>query len=64
VAKELNRNFPGRVFSSMIPRCVNLAEAPSFRQTILEFNHRSKGAKAYRSLAQEIIDFEKQKFSI
>jgi len=64
VAKELQRNFPGNVFSSMIPRCVNLAEAPSFRQTILEFNHRSKGAKAYRSLAQEIINSEKQKFSI
>jgi len=58
VAKEVQRHFPGRVFSSMIPRCVNLAEAPSFRQTILEFNDHSKGAKAYRQLAQEIVNLE------
>ncbi|MFH1175374.1 MAG: AAA family ATPase [bacterium] len=64
VAKEVQRYFPGRVFSSIIPRCVDLAEAPSFRQTIVEFNEHSKGAKAYRQLAQEIIDLEKENFSI
>lgn len=58
VAKEVQRHFPGRVFSSMVPRCVNLAEAPSFRQTILEFNKWSKGAKAYRQLASEVINLE------
>lgn len=64
VAKEVQRHFPGRVFSSMIPRCVNLAEAPSFRKTILEFNKSSKGAKAYRQLAEEIISLENRKFTI
>lgn len=58
VAKEVQRHFPGRVFSSMIPRCINLAEAPSFRQTIVEFNKSSKGAKAYRQLAEEVIELE------
>lgn len=58
VAKEVQQHFPGRVFSSMIPRCVNLAESPSFRQTIVEFNRYSKGAKAYRQLAEEIIELE------
>lgn len=58
VVKEVQRHFPGRVFSSIIPRCVNLAEAPSFRQTIIEFNKHSKGAKAYRQLAEEIIELE------
>jgi len=59
VRKEMERNFSGHVFSAVIPRCVKLAEAPSFGQSILQYNPHSKGAKAYRQLAQEIISLDK-----
>ena len=55
VAKEIRRKFPGYVFNAIIPRNVSLAEAPSFGQTILQYDPYSHGAKAYRALAQEII---------
>jgi chromosome partitioning protein len=59
VRKEMERNFSGHVFGAIIPRCVKLAEAPSFGQSILQYNPHSKGAKAYRQLAQEIISLDK-----
>jgi len=55
VVKEVKRNFPGRVFDAVIPRSISLAEAPSFGQTILQFDPGSKAAKSYRRLAEEII---------
>ena len=58
VAKEMRRNFPGYVFKTVIPRNISLAEAPSFGKTILQFDPYSHGAKAYRQLAQEIINLE------
>ncbi len=59
VVKEINRNFPGKVFDAVVPRNVRLSEAPSYGQTILEFDPWSKGARAYKQLAQEIIDQDK-----
>jgi chromosome partitioning protein len=59
VRKEMGRNFAGHVFETIIPRCVRLAEAPSFGQSIIQYNPRSKGAKAYQQLAQEIISLDK-----
>ena len=59
VRKEIERNFDGYVFKSIIPRCVKLAEAPSFGQTIIQYNPRSKGAKSYQHLAEEIISLDK-----
>lgn len=58
VRKEVERNFPGYVFESIIPRCVKLAEAPSFGKTILQYDPHSRGAKAYQQLAQEILKLE------
>ncbi|TSC69014.1 MAG: chromosome partitioning protein [Parcubacteria group bacterium Gr01-1014_66] len=58
VAKEVRRKFPGYVFSSVIPRNISLAEAPSFGKTILQYDPYSHGAKAYRQLAQEILKLE------
>jgi len=55
VIKEVRNHFPGYVFSAVIPRTVRLAEAPSFGQSIFNFDQFNKGAKAYRSLAQELI---------
>ena len=55
VVNEVVHNFPGRVFESIIPRTVSVAEAPSFGKTIMQFDPGSKAANAYRQLAQEII---------
>jgi len=58
VFHELYRYFPDQVFRTVIPRNVSLAEAPSHGQTVLEYDPRSKGAKAYKRLAKEIISHE------
>lgn len=55
VFNELYQHFPRRIFRSVIPRSVRLAEAPSYGQTILEYDPSSRGARAYERLAQEII---------
>ena len=56
IAKIIRRDFPGHVFDAVIPRNITLAEAPGKRKTILEFAPLSQGAKAYRQLAQELIN--------
>lgn len=55
VRSEVEKNFPYRVFKTVIPRTVRLAEAPSFGKSILEQASWSKGARAYRSLAKEFV---------
>jgi chromosome partitioning protein len=55
VVNEVMHNFPGRVFETVVPRVVAMAEAPSFGKTILQYDPSSKAADAYRRLAQEII---------
>lgn len=54
VKKELEKYFGDKVFKTVIPRNVRLAEAPSFGKTILEHDKWSKGARAYKSLAKEV----------
>jgi len=61
VAKEIYRHFPGRVFEAVVPRNVSLAESPSHGLSILEYDSYSKGAKAYRQLAEEVIELENKK---
>ena len=56
VMRELYQYFPNRVFRSVIPRSVRLAEAPSYGQSILAYDPKSKGSKAYKNLAKEIIN--------
>ena len=56
VKDELYKYFPNKVFKSIIPRSVRLAEAPSYGLSILDYDPRSKAAKAYEDLAQEIIN--------
>ena len=58
VVREVRQNFPGHVFESVIPRSISLAEAPSFGKTIYQFDPRSKGAEAYRELAEEVIKID------
>ncbi len=59
VVKEVQDHFPGKVFESIIPRSIRLAEAPGFGKTILGFDSLSKGARAYKNLAREIIEMDK-----
>lgn len=55
---EVRKNFPYRVFETVIPRNIKLAEAPSHGLSILQYDPNSSGAFAYRQLAREIIKFE------
>ncbi len=56
VFSELYKHFPNRIFRSVIPRNVKLAEAPSYGKAIKDYDQNSAGAKAYRRLAQEILN--------
>jgi chromosome partitioning protein len=58
VMNELYQYFPNRVFRSVIPRSVRLAEAPSYGRSILHYDPKSKGGKAYERLAREVVDLE------
>lgn len=55
VAQEVRRHFPGKVFAAVIPRNVRLAEAPSHGLPVSAYDKSSRGAVAYRSMAEEII---------
>ena len=55
VVKEVKRHFPNQVFTSVIPRSVRLAEAPSYGLPISEYAPSSMGAEAYDALARELL---------
>ena len=54
VSQEVRRHFPGKVFSTVIPRNIRLAEAPSHGVPITAYDRISRGAAAYRAMAEEI----------
>ncbi|MFZ5353908.1 MAG: ParA family protein [Bacillota bacterium] len=56
VVEEVKKYFKGKVYTTMIPRNVRLAEAPSHGLSILQYDLKSKGAEAYMELAEEFID--------
>jgi chromosome partitioning protein len=55
VVEEVKKFFPGKVYTTAIPRAVRLSEAPSFGMPVLYYDKSSKGADAYMTVAQEII---------
>lgn len=55
VAEEVKRHFPGQVYATVIPRNVRLSEAPSHGKPISDYDPYSRGAEAYRLLAEEMI---------
>jgi chromosome partitioning protein len=55
VSSELVEHFGDRVYRTVIPRNVALAEAPSFGQSILKYNKNSRGSLAYLALAGEVL---------
>ncbi len=60
VASEVRRFFGNKVYSSVIPRNVRIAEAPSHGKPILLYDHKCVGSQAYIELATEIIARERQ----
>jgi len=54
VVGEVEKHFPDKIFKAIIPRSIRLGEAPSFGQTIFEYDPLSPGANAYRQLAKEV----------
>ena len=58
VSKQLLKHFPGKVFKTIIPRNVTLAEAPSHGLPVLDYDKNSKGSFSYLSLVGEIIKQE------
>ena len=55
VAQEVRKHFPGKVFATVVPRNVRLAEAPSHGLPVSAYDKSSRGAVAYRSIAEEIL---------
>ena len=55
VAQEVRKHFPGKVFATVIPRNIRLAEAPSHGLPVTAYDRSSKGSLAYKAVAQEII---------
>jgi chromosome partitioning protein len=58
VSDELRRHFGDKVYKTLIPRNVTLAEAPSHGKPVILYDIRSKGAQCYLDLAKEIIENE------
>lgn len=56
VHEEIKRHFPGKVFNTTIPRNIRLAEAPSHGVPIGVYDKFSKGSRAYKALAKEVIE--------
>ena len=56
VSAELESHFGDKVYRTIVPRNVRLAEAPSYGKPVIAFDKNSKGAQAYLSLAQEILE--------
>ena len=54
VAQEVRRHFPGKVFATAIPRNVRLAEAPSHGLPVIAYDKHSRGAVAYKAIAEEL----------
>jgi chromosome partitioning protein len=63
VAADLKEFFQDKVFRTVIPRSIRLAEAPSFGKPILSYDPRSRGAESYIQLAKEILDHEQARQS-
>jgi chromosome partitioning protein len=55
VERELREHLPARVFQTVIPRSVRVAEAPSYGLPVSEHDPKSTGSRAYRALTDEVL---------
>ncbi|HLR21673.1 MAG TPA: AAA family ATPase [Tissierellaceae bacterium] len=56
VVEEVKSFFKGKVYTSIIPRNVRLAEAPSYGLSVIDYDKKSRGAEAYKDLAEEFLE--------
>ena len=61
VVEEVKRFFKDKVYTSIIPRNIRLAEAPSFGLPVALYDSRSRGTEAYMDLAEEFLESEGDK---
>jgi len=61
VVEEVKKHFREKVYTTVIPRNVRLAEAPSFGLPITAYDPKSKGAEAYMDFADEFLELEEEK---
>lgn len=62
VVDEVKKYFKGKVYTSIIPRNVRLAEAPSYGLSVIDYDPKSRGAEAYMDLAEEFLDLIREEF--
>jgi chromosome partitioning protein len=55
VADEIRRHFPDKIYETVVPRNIRLAEAPSHGLPIFQYDIKSRGAEAYLALAREFL---------
>ena len=60
VVEEVKKYFKNKVYTTVIPRNVRLAEAPSYGMPITEYDPASRGAEAYREFAEEFLELEEE----
>ena len=60
IEADVRKYFGEKVYQTVIPRCVRIAEAPSFGKPILVYDFKSSGAQAYVQLAKEFLKREKE----
>jgi len=58
VVEEVKKFFKGKVYTSIIPRNVRLAESPSYGMSVHDYDSRSKGAESYLELAMEFLELQ------
>lgn len=56
ISQSISNHFPGKLFETTIPENISLAEAPTSKQSIMDYAPSSKGAIAYEQLTREIIN--------
>jgi len=60
VSSQLQTHFGDKVYKTVIPRNIRLAEAPSYGEPVIKYDPSSRGAKAYLALADEILKLAKK----
>ena len=63
VTGELQKHFSSQLYSTVIPRNIKLAEAPSFGKSVLSYEPNAKGSLAYLALAGELIGKMEEQYS-
>ena len=58
VVEEVKKFFKDKVYTSIIPRNIRLAEAPSFGLPVALYDPRSRGTEAYMELTEEFLELE------